>query len=43
MVCDMMDSLFVKGTMKKFDDLINIDSLYKSNYQKFSKKDVADE
>ena len=42
-ISQKIEEKYFAGEGLEFNDLINLDSLYKSNYQKFSKKDVADE
>ena len=42
-ISQTIEEKYFAGEELEFNDLINLDSLYKSNYQKFSKKDVADE
>ena len=42
-ISQKIEEKYFAGEGLEFNDLINLDSLYKSNYQKFSKKDVTDE
>ena len=38
-----IEQKYVSGEELSFNDLMNLDSLYKSNYEKFSKKDDSNE
>lgn len=38
-----IEKKYFSGEELEFDDLMNLDSLYKSNFEKFSKKDVDNE
>lgn len=38
-----IENKYLSGDNLEFDDLMNLDSLYKSNFEKFSKKDAYDE
>ena len=38
-----IESKYFSGESLDFDDLMNLDSLYKSNFEKFSDKDVENE
>lgn len=43
MLSEEIRNKYISGKKLEFDDLINLDSLYKSNYVKFLNKDVYDE
>ena len=38
-----IEDKYFSGKKLEFNDLMNLESLYKSNYEKFSNKDVDDE
>jgi len=38
-----IEKKYFSGEELEFNDLMNLDSLYKSNFEKFSKKDDDDE
>lgn len=38
-----IENKYISGEKLGFDDLMNLDSLYKSNYRNFSNKDVENE
>lgn len=40
---EKIEKKYNSGEALEFNDLINLDNLYKSNYQKFLKKDVKNE
>ena len=42
-ITEKIEKRYFSGEELEFDDLLNLDSLYKSNFKKFSNKDVSNE